>query len=131
MSRPRPGTERGAVSLVTAVVAGVALVLAVGASDVARVLVASARAQTAADAAALAAAQELALPSGQDPAAVAADYAGRNGAAMVDCSCPLGASEATVKVMVEVGALLLVGGDRAASARARAVVDLSSGPPAT
>ena len=51
-----------------------------GVADVARVLVARAHARTAADAAALAVAQELALPSGMAPADVAADYAVRNDA---------------------------------------------------
>ncbi len=115
-------SERGAVSLVTAAVAGMALVLAMGAADVARVLVASARAQTAADSAALATAQELAIPSGRDPAAVAADYAGKNGGSLVACRCDPGTFEATVTVSVGVGPLVLVPGERAVEAAARAVV---------
>ena len=72
--------ERGSVSVVVAAIVLLALVLSVGVTDVARVLVARSHARTAADAAALAVAQELALPSGTDPADVAADYAARNGA---------------------------------------------------
>ena len=60
-------SERGSVSMVVAAIVLLALVLSVGVTDVARVLVARSHARTAADAAALAAAQELALPSGADP----------------------------------------------------------------
>ena len=56
--------ERGSVSLVVAAIVVMALVFCLGVTDVARVLVARSHARTAADAAALAAAQELALPSG-------------------------------------------------------------------
>jgi Putative Flp pilus-assembly TadE/G-like len=52
--------ERGSVSIVVVALMAMALVLAMGAADLARVLTGAARAQTAADAAALAAAQELA-----------------------------------------------------------------------
>jgi Flp pilus assembly protein TadG len=104
------------------------LVLSLGAADLARVLVASARAQTAADAAALAAAQELAVPSEVDPSDAAAEYASRNDAVLVACSCPDGGSEATVEVRVAVGPLLLFADDRIVRGAARAVVDL---PPPT
>ena len=79
--------ERGSVSIVVAAIVLLALVLSVGVADVARVLVARSHARTAADAAALAAAQELALPSGATPADVAADYAERNDAILDDCVC--------------------------------------------
>ena len=95
-------------------------------SDVARVLAAASRAQTAADAAALASAQEQAVPSGIEPEDVAAEYAGRNGATLLSCACELGAFESEVAVRVPVGDLLLFGGGRVAEARARAVVDLPS-----
>jgi Flp pilus assembly protein TadG len=116
------------VSVVVAAIVLVALVLSLGASDVGRVLIARSRARTAADAAALAVAQELALPEGRDPAEVAADYAARNGAALVACSCAASTFDATVTVSIVVGGLLLVVGDRVVEAAARAVVDL---PPAT
>ena len=77
--------EQGSVSIVVAAIILLALVLSLGVADVARVLVARAHARTAADAAALAVAQELALPSGMDPADVAADYAVRNDAIVTDC----------------------------------------------
>jgi Flp pilus assembly protein TadG len=99
------------------------LSLALGAADVARVLLASARAQTAADASALAAAQELALPSGLDPGAVARAYAERNGAELVECRCATGSVEAIVTAHVAVGPLVLASDDRSVAARARAVVE--------
>ena len=86
------------------------------------------KARTAADAAALAAAQELALPSGLLPADVAADYAGRNGAALTACTCEPETVEAIVEVRVDVDGLLLVPGPRSLVARARAVV--GTPPPA-
>jgi Flp pilus assembly protein TadG len=97
-------------------------VLTMGAADVGTVLVAREHAQAAADAAALAAAQELVMPTGRSPAELAADYAARNGATLVSCTCAAGSSEAVVETRVAVGDLLLVPGDREASAVARAVV---------
>ena len=123
--------ERGSVSIVVAAIVLLALVLSVGVTDVARVLVARSHARTAADAAALAAAQELALPSGADPADVAADYAGRNDANLTDCVCGAGTLDATVTVSIVVDGFLLVTGTRTVTARARAVVDLPVEPPPT
>ena len=117
--------ERGSVSIVVVALMAVALVLSMGAADLAHVLTGAARAQTAADAAALAAAQELALgSSGSAPGDLAAEYAGRNGAVLTSCSCDAGGTEAVVTVTVEVGALLLAPDDRVVTARARAVVDV-------
>jgi secretion/DNA translocation related TadE-like protein len=119
------GGERGSVSIVAAGLMVVALILAMGAADLARVLTAASRAQTAADAAALAAAQELALGSpGSGPADLAAEYADRNGAGLTRCSCEAGTTEATVTVLVEVGSLLLLPGSRVVTAQARAVVEV-------
>jgi secretion/DNA translocation related TadE-like protein len=119
--------EQGSVSIVAAGLMVVALVMAMGAADLARVLTAAARAQTAADAAALAAAQELALgSSGSGPADLAAEYADRNGAELTACSCEAGSTEATVGVRVEVGSLLLLPGSRVVTARARAVLQVPS-----
>jgi len=82
-------------------------------------------AQTAADAAALAAAQALAIDEeGPEPAALAGEYAERNGAVLETCSCERGTFEATVSVRLPVGDLFLVAGDRTVQARARAQVDL-------
>ena len=124
--RPAPEvTERGSVSIVAVALMSMALVLAMGAADLARVLTRAARAQTAADAAALAAAQELAVPSGREtPAEIAGFYARRNDAELIACACDPGGTEAIVTVRVQVGALTFVSDDRVVSARARAVVDV-------
>jgi secretion/DNA translocation related TadE-like protein len=119
-------SERGSVSVVVAAAVAMALVVTMGAADVGRALVARARAEAVADLAALAAVQELALPSGVEPSTIAADYADRNGARLVTCSCPPGALEATVRVAVDVRGFLLPLPDRAVVGVARAVVDLPS-----
>ena len=118
--------ERGSVSVVLAASLVIVLVLAMGTADLGRALVARSQARTAADAAALAAAQELAIPSGADPAQLAAAYAEANRAVLIVCSCAVGTTQATVEVQVEVGGLLLVPGSPVVTARARAVVDLPS-----
>jgi secretion/DNA translocation related TadE-like protein len=115
--------EGGSVSVVVAVLVAMIVVLGLGAADLAKALVAVSRAQSAADAAALAAAQELALPSGREPADAASEYAARNGAELIECRCAAGTLEATVHVRVPVGYLSTLGGERNVEARARAVVD--------
>ncbi len=115
--------ERGSVSVVIAAVVLLVLVVSVGLTDVARVVVARSHARTAADAAALAAAQELALPSGADPAEIAATYAAHNDAILDDCICAAGTTDAVVTVSIVVDGFLLVTGARTVTARARAVVD--------
>ena len=117
-------SERGSVSVVAAGVMVLTVVLTMGAADVGRALVAQARARTAADAAALAAAQELALPSGLSPSEVAAEYAGRDDGELLWCSCDPGSQEAVVEVRVRVGALFLGSDDRWVTAWSRAIVDL-------
>jgi secretion/DNA translocation related TadE-like protein len=122
---PRPASDRGSITLLSAAVLAALVVLAMGASDVARVLHAASRAQTAADAAALAAAQALAIDQeGPEPAALAGEYAERNGAVLETCSCERGTFESTVSVRLPVGDLFLVAGDRTVQAWARAQVDL-------
>jgi uncharacterized protein (UPF0371 family) len=96
-------TERGSVSVVAAVVIGIALICTMGVADVAKALVARAHAHAAAD---------------------AAEYAGRNGGTIVSCDCVAGATEATVRVSLLVGSLLLLADDRSVTAAARAVVDV-------
>lgn len=120
--------ERGSVSIVVIAVVAVIVVLGLCAADLARVLAMSASAQTAADAAALAAAQELVVPSGLDPAEIASDYAARNGGELVSCTCERGSLEATVEVRVPVGPLRIFGDDRVVGASARAVVDPPGDP---
>ena len=70
------------------------------------------------------AAQELALPSGIDPSTVAAEYADRNGARLVSCSCAEGTLEAIVRVAIPTQGFLLPLEDRDVIGVARAVVDL-------
>ena len=122
--RARLRGEDGSVSVVVAAVVGMALVVTMGAADVGRALIARSRAEAAADLAALAAAQELAFPSGTDPAELAADFATRNGARLLSCSCAKGSSDAIVRVAVQVRGFLLPLADRDAIGVARAVVDL-------
>jgi len=111
---------------VTVVSAGVMVVLAVlvmASADVARTLAAVARAQTAADAAALAAAQEQVAPGGPGPEALASRFADANGGVLLRCSCPPEGTEAQVDVAVTVGPMLLLRGTDHVVASARAVVD--------
>jgi Flp pilus assembly protein TadG len=117
-------SERGSVSLVVAAGIGMSLIVTMGVADVARALVARSRAEAAADLAALAVVQELALPSGADPASFAAAYAAVNDARLVSCACATGSQEAVVRVSVPVGGFLLPLPDRAVIATARAVVDV-------
>ncbi len=123
-------TQRGSVTVISAALLAMVLVLAIGVSDLARALTAAARAEAAADASALASAQELALPSDRDPGDLAAEYAERNGAELVGCTCPVGAFDATVTVRVPVQGLTLAPGLRYAVASARAVVDVDGPGPA-
>lgn len=116
--------ERGSVTVVTAGIAGVMVALTLFTADLGSVLIARERARASADAAALAAAQELALPTTGTPQDQAADYASRNGAELVSCTCPSGAHEAIVSVRVMIPHLFLVPGARTTEASARAVVDL-------
>ena len=119
----RVGAEHGSVSVVCAAAICIALVCTMGVADVGRVLVERSHAEAAADAAALAAAQDLALGTG-DPPAAASRFAEDNGAVLVGCSCAAGASEAVVTVRRTFAGLLLVPGSLAVQARARAIVDL-------
>lgn len=117
-------SEQGSVSVVVAAAVGMALVVTMGAADVGRALIARARAEAVADLSALAAAQELAFPSGIEPTQIAEHYAVRNGARLVSCSCAEGTSEATVRVAVRVRGFLLPLAARDVIGIARAVVDL-------
>jgi secretion/DNA translocation related TadE-like protein len=118
-------SERGSVSLLVAASVAMTLVLVMGVADVARALIARSRAEAVADLAALAAIQELAVPSGGiDPEGVAADYAARNGADLVSCSCSEGSLEAVVTVAVHVDGFLLPIAAREVVARSRAIVDV-------
>lgn len=118
----RPRAEHGSITVVAAAVMALVAVLTMGVADVGKALVARERAQSAADAAALAAAQELVMPTGRAPAEVAAEYAARNGATLASCTCAMGSSEAVVETHVTLGLLLLVPGAHEAVAVARATV---------
>ena len=111
-------------TVLTTAVLCFALILVLVMVDLLRALESKSRAQTAADAAALAAAQELARPSGTTPSAMAARYAGLNGATVTECRCERQGSEAVITVRVAVD-LLFLGDDRSVSARARAVLAAS------
>lgn len=116
--------EDGTVTVVAAAVLAVLLVCSMAVTDLARALHARSEARTAADAAALAAAQELAMPSGRDPDALASAYAERNGAMLVACACSAGSADAVVTVRRSLDGLWFVPGPIEVSAQARAVVDL-------
>jgi secretion/DNA translocation related TadE-like protein len=111
--------QRGSASLVVAAALAFAAVLAAFTADLSRVAVGRTEAQTAADAAALAAAQELIRPSDRSPSEVAAVYAERHGTHLVFCDCE--GDEAVVTVADEV-ALPLLGQVRTVRATARAVI---------
>jgi Flp pilus assembly protein TadG len=94
--------------------------------DLFRVLDVKARAQTAADAAALAAARELAIPSPESTQEAAAQYATLNGATLQSCVCQRGSLEAVVAVEVPVR-LVFLSSTRPVVGRARAVVEGGGG----
>jgi secretion/DNA translocation related TadE-like protein len=117
-------SERGSVTIVTVTLLALVLVVALSVADLTAVMLASSRAQDAADAAALAAAVEIAMPSGRAATDVAGEYAARNGASLLECSCDPTTFAAQVNVRMAVGPLLLFADDRAVDASARAVVDM-------
>jgi len=119
-------TERGAVTIVAVTGALVLCVGALGAADLGAMLFARARAQSAADAAALAAvtAQAPVLRRGTDPEQAARGEAESNGATLKSCECAVGATQATVEVSVTPRLSFLSGWfGRAARATARAALD--------
>lgn len=126
----RPEPERGSVTVVTAASLMLACVLCLVAVDLMQVLRIKSRAQTAADAAALAAARELVIPSAASPRDAAAAYAELNGATLQSCVCERGSSEAVVAVEMPVR-LVFLSPTRPVVARARAVVEggLQEAPP--
>jgi secretion/DNA translocation related TadE-like protein len=82
--------EDGSATILVAAILLLAGVLALLSVDLLRILQTKSRAQTAADAAALAAAQELAIPRDRLPPEVAAEYASLNRATLVTCRCEPG-----------------------------------------
>jgi secretion/DNA translocation related TadE-like protein len=118
--------ERGSVTLIVAASLAFAGVIGAFGADISRAIVARGRAQAAADAAALAAAQELVISSGRPPQDVAAEYAERGGARLDSCRCDPAVDEVVVSVTLDVH-LPLLGQDRTVRARARAVVEAPTG----
>ena len=121
--------QRGSVTVIVAALVLLVLVLSLGVADLGHVLVARSHARTAADAAALAVAQELVLPTDRNLVDLATEYATRNGAVVQTCICAAGTLETTVTVTVGVDGLLLIPGSHTVLASARAVVDLPSPSP--
>jgi len=109
------------VTVVAAGMMAIVAVLTLACADLGHVLVARANAQSAADAAALSAVQQLAVPSGPSGCAVASEYALRNDASLETCEPSSGSAEVVVGVAVEVGPTLLFGDGRIAHAQARAI----------
>ena len=119
--------ERGGVSIVMLGVLVVGLALTLGAARLGSALVGRARADTAADAAALAAADALALGQGSVAARTAArDTATSNGARLKSCACE--GTTAEVVVEVDIPALALLAGPARGRAKAEVrpecVIDL-------
>ena len=113
--------ERGSVSIVVAVALGMAAISAALIGDLGAVAAGAAETQAAADAAALAAAQELVLPSQETPGEVAARYAALHDARLVRCRCPPGGEDVVVIVERSVP-LPFLGGSRTIRRAARATV---------
>jgi len=118
--------QRGSVSILIVVGALLFSLFALAVADLGSMLLARARAQQAADAAALAAVSQQApvLDQGDDPEGAARDVAERNGATLVSCECEVGTTDATVEVEITPRLGFLSGWyGRKARARARAHVD--------
>ncbi|MBN2028284.1 MAG: hypothetical protein JW854_16155 [Actinobacteria bacterium] len=122
--------ERAGATLVAAALVVVMLVVGVVLHDIAALYGARGAAQTAADAAAKAAGMELTpyFGVGNDPRGAAVEYAGRNGAELLECS--FGGAEGYLWVTVRVRRkveLLVMGGRRAqVTATARCYLDPTS-----
>jgi len=118
--------ERGTISIVMAAGALVLAVLSLGVADLGSMLAARAKAQAAADSAALAAAVRLTPVLGQagDPAEAASEEAHANGATLVSCACSPGDTTATVEVEVAPRIVFLAAWRaRPVHATAKAVID--------
>ena len=99
MTRAAIESERGAMSILVLAAVGLAVVCCLGIARVGGAAVLQARADTAADAAALAGADALALGRGSDAAVRAARVAAAdNHASLVSCTCTNDAAEVVVKI---------------------------------
>ncbi|MGI8427140.1 MAG: Rv3654c family TadE-like protein [Actinomycetota bacterium] len=123
-------TEDGNAAIAVLGAAVVTFLVVMGLADIGIFFIARAGAQTAADAAALAAASELIPGGGQDPERQARRFATANGARLVKCACRPGAQAAEVKVEAAARFLLFSSGKQV-PAVARAEVNLAGlqGPP--
>ena len=94
--------DRGSISIVVATGALLLCLAALAVADLGSMLVARARAQGAAEDAALAAVvrQAPVLGQGNDPEQAARDAAEENGASLLTCDCSVGTADATVEVEV-------------------------------
>jgi secretion/DNA translocation related TadE-like protein len=114
--------QRGTATLLVAAALGVAAMLAALSADLALAIRARAHAQTAADAAALAAAQELIVPTSLSPRQVAEEYASKHGAQVTECECDPARDDVVVTVTMPIH-LPFFGSQRRVTGRARAVVE--------
>jgi secretion/DNA translocation related TadE-like protein len=109
--------ERGAASIVMLAVLVMGVVLSMGAARLGNAIDGRARADSAADAAALAAADWLALGEGPEAARAAArQTAASNGARLISCACS--GTVAEVVVEVDLPALAGIGGPARSHAKA-------------
>lgn len=116
--------DRGSVSLAIIGLVAVVMVLVLGLGDLGIFLLARSKAQTAADAAALAAAAEQIPGIGRgDPRGEASRFAKINGARLISCECRPGDRAAQVRVAVKVRFGLLMRSQEV-GAHARATVDV-------
>ena len=126
MSSPVNRRERGAATVLVIGVVAVGLALTAGAGRLGGALVAKARADTAADAAALAAADMIALGRGVDAAERAArETAAANDGRLLRCDC----SGPVVEVAVAVDAPGLAGLGGTAHSESRAEIRLECAVP--
>ena len=119
-------SQRGSVSILMVAGALLLSLSSLAVADLGSMLFARARAQQAADAAALAAVVEQApiLHEGSDPSTAARDAAERNGATLTSCSCDVGTPDASVEVEVTPKLTFLSGWyGRTAHAKAHAHLD--------
>jgi secretion/DNA translocation related TadE-like protein len=118
--------DRGSVSILLLTGALLMTLSALAVADLGSMLYARARAQQAADAAALAAVAQQApiLEQGSDPEGAARETAERNGAELLECTCDVGTTDATIEVAVTPRLGFLSGWyGRRAHAKARAHLD--------
>jgi hypothetical protein len=127
---PRPSDEAAVATLVLPMLLWVASLVAIAVLDVGAYLVAAARAQALADAAALAAVTPDIVPAGRTPVAEADRVVHAGGGWLETCACQLGSDRAEVTVSVPVPGLVIPRfGATRVSADAVAVVGPAPGVP--